>query len=206
MINQEEIRYFANGFIIKRIDSQYAGYYKNYFGIEGDIWPIDKYAKNISKKEIEYFDKYLDENIYKADNNEKFVDVCNDIDFLNTYINACKIEEYKVEVLFCETQRLFPKCEINPHKYSEIFEFLGHDYGYPGVDYYSGVYNDVKRLSQTSQFLLNSNGLFEDQDKLLEYIELREKLKKELPENMLEQGEFIIYKLWRYIGDYPIKI
>ncbi|NLI57605.1 MAG: hypothetical protein GX387_03665 [Clostridium sp.] len=201
----EKKKYYSNGFIIKRINGNYAGKFKNYDGIEGDIWPLDKYTENVDLMEFKYIDSYLSEKVFRSDVDKRSVDVCNDVDFLNKYISICEMANFKIEILFCQTERVFPKSEIEPYKQKEDFEFLGYDYGYPGSDYYSCVYNDVKRMFKDSNFTLNKNGLFEDEGSILEYISAREKLKKQTPEYMFEEGEFIIYKLWKYIGEVPIK-
>ncbi|MBU3131874.1 hypothetical protein KPL40_05360 [Clostridium gasigenes] len=204
-MKKKEINYNANGFIVKRLDGDFASNYKNYMGIDGDVWPIDKYSKGLNSDDIKFLCDYIDENVTLSDFNTTGVDVCNDIEFLNMYIEACKKTDFQIEVLFCETEKMTPIYEMNTGNIKEKFKFLGFDYGYPGTDYYSCVYSDVKTIPEMSHMTLNKNGLFETEKEVIEFILIRDKLKNVLPQNIFEQGEFIIYKLWRYIGEYPLK-
>ena len=205
MENKKKINYNPNGFIVKRLDGDFASRYKNYMGIDGDVWPIDKYSNGLSIDDIKFLCSYIDENVTLSDFNTTAVDVCNDIEFLNMYIDACKKTDFQIEVLFCETEKMTPICEMNPDKNKDNFNFLGFDYGYPGTNYYSCVYSDVKRIPEMVYMTLNKSGLFETEKEVIEFVFLRDKLKKILPQNVFEQGEFIIYKLWKYVGEYPLK-
>lgn len=198
------LNFNPNGFIVKRLDSYFARLYKNYRGIDGDVWPIHEDTKVQNCDDIKALCNYVDENIMLADFNTSVVDVSNNIDFLNMYIEACKKATFNVDVIFCESTRKSPLTEINAAQNTDSFVFLGFDYGYPGADYYSCVFNDVNRIPQMSHFTLNKNGLFETENEIIEFIKLRNELKLILPKNEFEQGEFVIYKLWRYVGKYPI--
>ena len=55
--------------------------FKNYDGIEGDIWPLDKYTENVDLMEFKYIDSYLSEKVFRSDVDKRSVDVCNDVDF-----------------------------------------------------------------------------------------------------------------------------
>jgi hypothetical protein len=57
-----------------------------------------------------------------------------------------------------------------------------------------------------SELKLNEHELFNDIESIKMFIEIRNELVKEYPPNEFESGEFIIYKIWRYIGEYPINI
>ncbi|QVK19325.1 hypothetical protein KHQ81_06445 [Mycoplasmatota bacterium] len=158
MINA--VNYNPNGFIIKRIDGDDAKKYKNYHGIDGDSWPIDKYTKGLSINDINILSNYLDEYFMKFYYNKDAVGACCDIKFLNSYIDACIKADFNIELLFCETKKSTPICTINPEAFNRNFIFIGFDYGYPEDDYYSCVYNDVNRFSEMAKLKLNKYGLF----------------------------------------------
>lgn len=75
---------------------------------------------------------------------------------------------------------------------------MGYDYGYPGGDYYSCVFNDVTRVPEMAHFHLNQYGLFNSESEILEFIKLRNEIEKNKADLTSELGEFIIYQLWDY--------
>ena len=198
--NRTDKKYHSNGFIVKGLDSDFAKKYGRYSGIDGDVWPIGKHIRNIASKEVDYLNSYLEEYVYKSDYYNDYVDVCNDIDFMIRYIENCRSAGLIFDILFCQTERNKPECNIKAEKKIDNFCFLGFDYGYPGVNYYSCVYHDVRTKSQMSYLKLNQYSLFDTEEDIFSFIALRDKLKNELPVYAFEQGEFIIYKIWRYVG------
>ncbi len=100
-------------------------------------------------------------------------------------------------MLLCETDKVKPKLSINNWR----TKFIGYDYAYSGGSYYSAVYSDVylKRIEQLIKFKLNSNGLFDDIEKLNEFIKLRESMMCNGNNLVFEQGDFVIYKLYEII-------
>lgn len=173
----EEIRYYKNGFIIKSIDCSKNN---NYLGIDGYVWPVLEKEDRLETNEAKYLNDYVDNNITNLYDDNNKVDVSCDIAFLNRYIKACNKVGFKIEILFCETERGIPICNIDLSKNSVNFEFIGYDYRYAGYDYYSCVYNDVKRMPQMSHLILNDYDLFDNEAGVIEFINLREQLKKEL--------------------------
>ncbi len=76
-------------------------------------------------------------------------------------------------------------------------EFLGYDYAYSGGSYYSAVLNDIvsKRIEEFSNIRLNKNGLFESYEEISKFIEARNRIKNYISDMVIEDGDFIIYKL-----------
>lgn len=88
------------------------------------------------------------------------------MDYLNRYLDACRKAEIKVEVLFCATERPYPKGDIDTENFEQKVEFLGYDYGYPGGLYYSCVYHELSIVNELciankfNGFKSNKYGLF----------------------------------------------
>jgi hypothetical protein len=198
---------YNNGFTVRRIDSDYALKFKtpnnefNYCGIEGDNWPLDKYSKYLDKKEIDYVNEYIKINIESKSENSNYVAVCNDIPFLNRYIEDCIKADINVDVIYCETEKPFPTSKVSTN--NNDFVFLGYDYAYPYPDYYSCIYQDIRRIREMNIFNLNQYGLFSTITETTEFIRYRDELKKTTT-IAFEQGDFIVYKVWRFTGEFPI--
>ncbi|MBP1744546.1 MAG: hypothetical protein H6Q58_1524 [Firmicutes bacterium] len=192
------INLYPNGFLVKRIDSEYAATFGQYKGVEGDCFPINEHfsPKNVSLEESKYLSDFLSKNVMLNDFDNSYADVCPNIYFIKRYIKACKAEGIGVQVIYCKTQKKFPECEINTS--SDSFRFLGYDLAYPGGSYYSCVFNDSKWISEMARFHLNKYGLFNSESEMLEFIRLRNELEKANPHSTSEPGEFIIYQLWEY--------
>ena len=194
----EKIIFHQNGFIIKNTNSDYSLHFKNYNGIEGDNWPICSYDKDIlGSEKFNYLYGYLDNQLMRSNFDSQYVGVISDINFIREYLESCKVLGFDTEVLFCETERILPKISINIDKIRNKLKFIGYDYGYPGEDYYSCVYNDVSRIVEMSHLQLNKYGLFDTEEEIIEFISLRNELEKIYPKYAFELGEFIIYKLWK---------
>lgn len=192
------VNLYPNGFLVKRIDSEEAKMFGQYRGVEGDYFPINEcYSpKEISLEESKYLSKFLKDNIMLNDFDNSYVDVCPNIYFLKRYIKACQAEGLEIQVIFCKTQKKFPESDINISDGN--YKFIGYDFGYPGGDYYSCVFNDVMRIPEMARFHLNQYGLFNSEPEILEFVKLRNELEKNKPYLKFELGEFIIYQLWEY--------
>lgn len=174
-----------NGLIIqKRIQNQ-----RHYQGVEGDNWYL-----NFDLKELGIF---YEENIEKAWGDSDYVDVCNHLEFIQKYIFLSKSKNIDYRVLVCMTERKYPQMEL-PVELN--MSFLGYDYAYSGGSYYSAVLNDIisKRIPQFANIQVNRYGLFETYEQVADFIKLRESMKKSecSQEEYLEEGDFIIYKLF----------
>lgn len=201
------IKFHSNGFIVKWVNSEYANKFRcpnasfNYYGIEGDNWPIDRYTEGISEEELNYIENYLWENIESRVDDINFVWVCNDIIFIKRYVDVCKKANMKIEILFCESERSFPGYVVKFHEPINL-QFIGYDYAYASADYYSCVFNEIPRTNEMQGIKLNQFGLFSTENEILEFVNLRNKLITTNPLDGFEKGDFIIYKLWRYNGEF----
>ena len=191
-----------NGFIIKK-ETEY-----KFYGLTDDIWPIDldtpKLEKQVKKK---LFD-YCESNVRRSWENDKVVEVSNNIDFINQYIYACELADIKYQILFCCSEKEIPQINISSQDLYEKFVFLGYDYAYPGGSFYSCIYNDLffKRVHQFNCFRLNQYGLFNNEKDLINFIDLRIELQKKSSIHLFEKGDFVVFKLWRYTGNVPISL
>ena len=176
-----------NGIIIQR---NQIGRYK---GVEGDNWYLnDKYP--------ELFEEYFCENIEKSWYDSDYVDVCTDIHFVEKYIELSRLNHIKFRVLLCETEKEKP----NIQNMVWNTRFIGYDYAYLGGSYYSAVLNDIcsGRIEQFNDYILNSNGLFDDIINLKDFISQREHYKRQYGNQLIEEGDFVIYKLYEIVlGD-----
>ncbi len=175
-----------NGIIIQR---NQIGRYK---GVEGDNWYLnDKYP--------ELFEEYFCENIEKSWYDSDYVDVCTDIHFVEKYIELSRLNHIKFRVLLCETEKEKP----NIQNMVWNTRFIGYDYAYLGGAYYSAVLNDIcsGRIEQFNDYILNSNGLFDDIINLKDFISQREHYKRQYGNQLIEEGDFVIYKLHEIVLD-----
>lgn len=175
-----------NGIIIQR---NQIGRYK---GVEGDNWYLnDKYP--------ELFEEYFCENIEKSWYDSDYVDVCTDIHFVEKYIELSRLNHIKFRVLLCETEKEKP----NIQNMVWNTRFIGYDYAYLGGAYYSAVLNDIcsGRIEQFNDYILNSNGLFDDIINLKDFISQREHYKRQYGNQLIEEGDFVIYKLYEIVLD-----
>lgn len=210
-MGDNSVNFYPNGIMIKALNTKYSEEFKlpislfNYYGIEGDNWPIDKYSENLDKSDINFIKEFIYENVDNVAEYNRCTAVCNDIDFINYYIDCCYKANFIIDIFFVETELSSPICKINPIG-NENFEFLGFDYAFPADDYFSSIFQEYKIISQFGNFVLNENGLFSTEEQIQEYIQTREELKNTEFKTYLEQGKFIIYKVWTYVGELPITI
>ena len=179
--------FMINGVIIQR---NTMGRYK---GVEGDNWYLnDKYP--------ELFEEFFCENIEKSWCDSDFVDVCTNLHFIEKYIELSRRNNIKFRILLCETEKEKPKMR----NMTWNTRFIGYDYAYLGGSYYSAVLNDIcsGRIEQFANCLLNRNGLFENITNLQNFILQREHYKRQYGTQVIEEGNFVIYKLYEVVLDY----
>lgn len=174
----------VNGIIMQKKSRAY------YQGIEGDNWYLNyEYSKEL--------DKFFEENIEMAWRNSDYVDACNNMEYIQKYIDISKKNNVNYRILLCMTEKNQPKMKL-PEEDNIIF--LGYDYAYTGGSYYSAVLNDIisKRIPQFSKMKLNENGLFKTYEDIIDFISLRESIKKTsyMQDNLFEKGDFTVYKLY----------
>lgn len=157
-----------------------------YKGISGEICPISPLdLKNLKddslRQECELCIQYVDEHLDRGYDDPEIVDCCNDIDFINKYIEVCKKLGFEVDVLLCGTTREEPKYVISDEEISTHYEFLGFDYGYPGPDYYSCLVEEVKHITTIVPIELNEYGLLQTEEDAVNFIKARNKARECLP-------------------------
>ena len=174
---------YFNGWIIQKNKE---GLYQ---GVEGDNWFLN-YEEMVDKEIVDYFD----DNIDLAWDDIGRVDVANDFNYIMKCANIAMVKNIKFRVILCYTTRENPKA----NDVKKQTTFLGYDYAYSGGSYYSAVSNDVvsRRIAIFEKFKLNSNGLFESEEDIIEFIAERNKLKQNSTDSYFEDGDFIIYKLY----------
>jgi hypothetical protein len=203
-----EVRYFTNGFLIIRNEESYLSRNINYQGIEGDVWPLHLDIPNVEKSELQFLVDYVDNNITTF-SDYSATDVASDVGFVNRYINACIRAGINISVLLCETEKNKPLINISEKALDRDFLFIGFDYGYCGSNYYSCVNSDIGRIPEMNSMKPNKYGLFDTKCEIIEFINLRTQLKNANLGKGFELGPdecYTIYKLWKYIGEYPIKL
>ena len=73
-----------------------------YQGIEGDNWYLNYDCFND-------LGDYFEKNIEKAWENSDYIDVCNDIKYIQKYICISQSKNIDVRVLACVTEKKFPQ-------------------------------------------------------------------------------------------------
>ena len=166
-----------------------------YQGIEGNNWYLN--YDNVNGLE-----EYFEENIEMAWQNSDYVDVCNNIEYIQKYIYYSKLKKINFRILACITDKKLPRM-ILPDEMS--IKFLGYDYAYSGGSYYSAILNDVvsKRILKFADMSLNRSGIFETYQQVIDFIDYRNSMKKIdcSGKEYIEEGDFVIYKL--YEGTLP---
>lgn len=169
------------------MQKQNKGFYQ---GIEGDNWYLN----------YDSFDElgnYFEKNIERAWENSDYVDTCSDIKYIQKYISISQIKNIDFRVLACMTEKRSPQMILPDQMH---IKFLGYDYAYSGGSYYSAVLNDVvsRRISQFADISLNDFGIFETYQQVTDFINQREAIRKKkcYEREYLEEGDFIIYKLY----------
>lgn len=178
------VELYQNGFILQK---QHKDAYR---GVEGDNWYLDYLEIG-----IDFYD-YYDNKFISPEIDDRYIEVCTDLDFLERYIKTSEFLDIPYRLLFCETDKKLP---ILSQDISFSKKFLGYDYAYPSAtDYYSCVYEDIitRRIPQFWDIKLNENGLFSTIGELLEFAAHRDKLIDESKEYIYELGDYAIYRLF----------
>lgn len=198
-----KIELYSNGILLRTADKIYG----NYLGVEGDCWTIDEDTEGIEQQEGEYLNNYCSENITLSWTDDNVVDVSCNVDFTNRYINAYKKANIQFEVLFCKTNRQLPSYTLDIEEQGN-FKYIGFDYAFSGGSFYSSIFSDLysNRLPGLFDIKLNEYGLINSEKDLIDFVRRREKLSMKDKEGMFEKGLFTIYKLWRYVGEFPINL
>jgi len=198
MKEEETMILYKNGYIVKRLDSNWAKKYKhNYAGIEGDVWPLDLFDGDIDNDSQELME-CIEEKIEQSQYKDTYVGVCEDRDLVFQYAEICKNLGFEIEVLFVETSKSMPQGEIIHD--GEII-LLGFDYGFSGPDYYSCIYNDIVRrnLEVFKSIRVNRYGLLDNEKMLEKFINIRNKDIAQSTANKYESGNYIPYRIWRVV-------
>lgn len=183
--------FYQNGLIVQRVKK----WPHNYLGVEGDNWFLDEYSFPKYKEEIknvyEEYRKTICDNSIEGHK----IECCNDLNFLNDYIDLCKKIHTDINVILCESLISEPKLKVD----KKTCQFLGYDYAYKGGSFYSGVLNDLcfERMIEMKDITLNQFGLCATMDELNSYIQKRNELKLIMPQYTFEDGDFTVYKLWK---------
>jgi hypothetical protein len=195
----------SNGLLVRAIDK----IHEEYLGVEGDCWNIDESTEGVDQQEGKFLNNYCSENISHSWPDDNVVDVSCDINFVNRYVNAIIKANIKFIVLFCKTNKTIPNFLSNiENQTNDNFIFIGFDYAYSGGSFYSCVFNDLysRRISELLDIELNEYGLINSEEELSNFIRRRNELIIRDEAGMFETGEFIVYKLWKYVGEFPIHI
>ncbi len=182
-----------NGIIIQSLkDNGYKGIDGSGFSANSaENWYLNNYEDCAEFEE--YYDEYINRTYYNT-NEKSFVAVCNDWNYIKRYVTESKKRGIPFRIILCETEIPEPTMEISKQLKLKL---LGYDYAYVAGDNYSAVYNEIPFVF--ANFKLNSNGLFETEDEIREYIRQRNIYEEEHPKYTLEVGDFTIFKLYEII-------
>ncbi len=99
----------VNGIIFQKTEN------RKYRGVDGCNWYLnDMYQDTLGK--------YFDHNIDMSWENENYVDVCSDREFIYDYIRLSQREGIDFRMMLCETEKPYPKIEFD---YELDFEDFG---------------------------------------------------------------------------------
>ena len=180
---------YVNGIVIQKYASN------PYKGIDGSGWSENtgcNWYFNYDEQLSEFFEPFYDEHIGKTYWNleaHSWVAACNNMDYINSYVEESKKRGIQYRLLLCESEIPSPTMKASGLKK----KFLGYDYAYARGDNYSAVYNEIPFVFP--QFKLNPNGLFETEEEIRRYMFERESFKKTHPLYTLEEGDFTIFRL-----------
>lgn len=166
------MKWIFNGLLVQDINDSYQKL-TPYLGIGRFVsWPLNKIDSKISKAlteeaEERWFNYYHEDKYALA--------VVPSMDYIKRYLNECKKLKIKTRVLYIETTRETPRCL---EKISKL-KFLGYDYA-TSQDFFSALYDDLYGSDTPSNLVyfknqLNSNGLFNNENDLICYVESRNK-------------------------------
>lgn len=175
-----------NGIVFQRKDN------RKYKGIDGDNW----YLNDVYRDTLGMF---FDEIIDKAWCDSNYVDVCNNENFIEKYIDLSQKNHIDFRMILCETDRQYPRIK----SVIDNGIFIGYDYAYSGGSYYSAILNDIcsQRINEFRNIKLNSYGLFDELEDIHTFIYKRNQLIKKSKNYVFEDGDFLIYKLYEIKPD-----
>ena len=183
---------YVNGIVVQKYVSN------SYRGIDGSGWSEntgENWYFNDDKQLAEFYEPFYDEYIgltyWNLINGHSWIAACNDMDHIHKYVEDSEKRGIRYRLLLCESEVSNPTMDISGLKLKK--KFLGYDYAYATGDNYSAVYNEIPFVFP--QFKLNSNGLFETEEEIKEYILERERFKKCHAPYTLEEGDFVIFRL-----------
>ncbi len=156
-----------------------------YQGVEGDNWYLnDMYDDSLGI--------YFSNRIEKAWYDKDYVDVASEMDFIKEYVRLSRENRVNFRIILCETEKHFPTFAEDNLRVKEI---LGYDYAYSGGSYYSAINNELclRKMVEFKAYKLNSNGLFQTYDEIMQFIRDRNNYLKSGIN--IEKGDFVIYKL-----------
>ena len=179
---------YTNGIIVQRKTEDPCGYR----GIDGSGFSC-AVGENWFLRYEENFEEYYDENIgltYYDVGDCEWVNACTDRAHIRQYIEEAEKRGIPYRLILCESCVPQPIMEDVPQKKT----FLGYDYAYSDGDNYSAVYNEIPVVFDS--FRLNENGLFDSEEELQKYLAAREGFVRSHPPHTLEDGGFVIFRLW----------
>ena len=185
---------YINGMVIQKYVSN------SYKGIDGSGWSENtgcNWYFNYDEQLFELFEPFYDEHInmtYWNLEEHSRVAACNDMDYINKYVEESKKRGIQYRLLLCESE--IPDPTMKDPRFKK--KFLGYDYAYARGDNYSAVYNEIPFVFP--QFKLNTYGLFDTEKEINEYILERERFKMTHPPYTLEEGDFVIFRLHEIIS------
>ena len=180
---------YINGIVIQKYVSN------SYKGIDGSGFSENtgcNWYFNEDEQLSEFFEPFYDEYIgmtYWNLKEHSWVAACNNMDYINKYVEESKKRGIPYSLLLCESEIPNPIMSVSGLE----MKFLGYDYAYATGDNYSAVYSEIPFVFP--QFKLNCNGLFNTEEEIKEYIAERERFKKSHRPYTLEEGDFIIFRL-----------
>lgn len=182
-----------NGFVIQDInDNNNFQKQQPYKGVGCFYaWPLskekDEQSKSLTDEAVDRWFGYYYEDKYA-------LAVVPSLDYLREYLRVCEGKSIEVRVLYIESDREAPKLdEIEANAI-----FLGFDYA-TSQDFFSAVYDDlfaveVPEKLQRFKALLNSYGLFSDEEDLYAYVKERDCVLNE-GYNLEAHGDFCMMKI-----------
>lgn len=188
--------FYQNGFIVQRAKQ----WPYNYLGVEGDNWFLDEYSFPQYKEEIKNVYNEYRKTICDNSMEGHKIECCNDLDFLSDYIVLCEKMNVDINVILCESLICDPQLKKELKIDKKTYQFLGYDYAYKGGSFYSGVLNDLcfERMVGIKDITLNRFGLCASIDELNAYVQKRNELKSMFPKYTFEDGDFTVYRLWKW--------
>ena len=179
-----------NGFIIQKdVNNSYKGVDGSGFSSgSGENWYLNSHPDYEDRFEP-YYEECIDRGWMLSE--QSWVSACTDLEYIRKYISVSKTLGIKYRVLIVMTDVPAPVMELSP---DIKMNFLGYDYAYIGGDNYSAVYNEIPFVFPDVK--LNSNGLIQTMEEMDTYLKQREEFVATHPKYTLEDGDFVIFKVY----------